>query len=191
MAITLYKSRRGEYNYRIEEMTGHTESTINIIVKNVCQAIVELHWEDAVTKHFPKSDEEFCQALIDMKSEWQFKFASSTIDGSHIPIKYPSGGPEAIKEYHNFKKFYSVVLMALVDAKYRFIWAAVGAPDNIHDSIYFQSTNLFQELNDGYALLAKYQVINNTMIPPMILGDGAFLLKPWLCKPYGDVVLTE
>ena len=25
----------------------------------------------------------------------------------------------------------------------------------------------------------------------MILGDGAFSMKPWMWKPFGDAVLTE
>ena len=25
----------------------------------------------------------------------------------------------------------------------------------------------------------------------MILGDGVFPMKPWMCKPFGDAVLTE
>ena len=39
------------------------------------------------------------------------------------------------KEYRNFKNFYSVVLMGMVDAKYKFIWASCGYPGNSHDSL--------------------------------------------------------
>ena len=57
--------------------------------------------------------------------EWQFPVAFAAIDGYHLPIKCPSGGAESAKEYHNFKDFYSVVLMALVDAHKWFVWASV------------------------------------------------------------------
>jgi len=60
--------------------------------------------------------------------EWQFAYAFAAVDGSHLPIKCPNGGAQSMKQYFNFKGFYSVVLMALVDAEYRFIWASVGAP---------------------------------------------------------------
>ena len=65
-----------------------------------------------------------------MDTEWQFPYAFSAIDGSHLPIKCPPGGGEAMKQYHNLKNFYSIILLALVDAKYHFIWASVGAPGN-------------------------------------------------------------
>ena len=33
-----------------------------------------------------------------------------------------------MKQYYNFKNFYSVVLLALVDASYRFTWVSLVAP---------------------------------------------------------------
>ena len=39
------------------------------------------------------------------------------VDGCHIPIKCPPGGLESCKEYHNFKNFFSMVLMGMVDSK--------------------------------------------------------------------------
>ena len=60
-----------------------------------------------------------------------------------------------MKQYYNFKNFYSVVLLALVHAKYRFIWASLGAPGNTHDSTYFQGTSLWDEINAGNVLPDK------------------------------------
>ena len=50
LAITLYKLGRGDYNYTIDEMTGYAESTVSCLIKDVCQAIVEILWEESVTK---------------------------------------------------------------------------------------------------------------------------------------------
>ena len=47
------------------------------------------------------------------------------------------------------------MLLALVDAKYRFIWASLGAPGNTHDSTYFQGTSLWDEINAGNVLPDK------------------------------------
>ena len=96
--------------------------------------MVEELWSEAVDHHFPKSNEDFKEKLLDMDAEWQFSHTFSGIDGSHLLIKCPNGGQEVMKQYYNFKNFYSVVLLALVDAKYRFIWTSLGAPGNTHDS---------------------------------------------------------
>ena len=38
----------------------------------------------------------------------------AAIDGCHIPICCLPGGAEEAKEFHNFKNFYSIVLMAFI-----------------------------------------------------------------------------
>ena len=83
----------------------------------------------------------------EIDSEWQFPFAFSAIDRSHLPRKCPPGGHEPMEQYHNFKNFHAITLLALVDPKYRFIWASVGAPGNTHDSTIFQSSSLCEKNN--------------------------------------------
>ena len=56
-----------------------------------------------------------------MECEWQFKYAFAAIDRSYCIIQCPAGGAESTKQYYNFKYFYLVVLLALVDAHYSFI----------------------------------------------------------------------
>ena len=171
-------------------MVGLAESTVCHIVVEVCKATVEELWSEAVDRHFPKSDEDFKERLLDIDAEWQFPYAFSGTDGSHLPIKCPNGGQEAMKQYYNFKNLYSVVLLALVDAKYRFIWASLGAPGNTHDSTYFQSTSLWDETNAGKVLPDKNCVVDGVETPSVILGDGVFSLRSWIMKSHGDAVLT-
>ena len=51
-------------------------------------------------------------------------------DGSHLSIKFPNDGAQTMKEDLNFRGFYLIILMSLVDTEYWFIWASVGAPVN-------------------------------------------------------------
>ena len=99
--------------------------------------------------------------------EWQFPYAFAAIDGSHLPIKCPRGGAKARKQYFNFKGFYSIILLALVDAQYRFIWASVGAPGNTHDSTLFQSTRLWKQISDGKIVPNLVQQVKDVEVPPL------------------------
>ena len=147
-------------------------------------------WAYAVDRHFPKSVDDFRNKLQKMEFQQQFKYALVAIDESHCPFKCPVGGAESMKQYYNFKDFYSVVLLALVDAYYRFIWPIIGAPGNTHDSTYFQSTSFLEKITKGELIPSKVQKVDDIEIPSQILGDGAFPLRSWLMKPYGDGVLT-
>ena len=77
-----------------------------------------------------------------MESMWQFPGAFSGIDGCHIPIKCPHGGNAARKEYYNFKNFYSIVMMEIIAANYRFLWAHVELLDSVNDACTFQPSHL-------------------------------------------------
>ena len=112
-----------------------------------------------------------------MESEWQFTFAFSAIDGSHLPMKCPPGGPEIMKQYHNFKNFYFIILLALVDPEYRFVWASVGA--------------IWEKITVRSILSQSVLEIEGQAIPPLMLGDGAFPMRTWIIKPYDDAILNE
>ncbi len=190
VAVRLYRLARGDYLYTISELTGIGESTACEIVIEVRKAIVECFWKEAVTKHFPRTKQELENAMMLIDQEWQFPFSFAAVDGSHIPIPCPPGGAEVANEYHNFKNFYSIILMALVDAKYRVIWASCGYPSNSHDIIIFQSTDVYADMNKGQFPSISHKE-GDVEIPPLILGDGGFSFHTWLMKPYSQAVLTN
>ena len=70
---------------------------------------------------FPQTEEEISKTMNEMESLWQCTCACAAVDGCHIPCKCPPGGAMSRKEYFNYKNFYSIILMGIVDAKYRFL----------------------------------------------------------------------
>ena len=146
-------------------------------------------WNDCVSVHLPDSTEAFKEKVLDMEELWQFPCCWAAMDGCHIPIKCPPGGLESCKEFHNFKNFYSIVLMAMVDSKYRFIWGSCGFPGNSHDAIIFKSTKLWDALQNG--LLPNIaKAVGEVSIPPLVVGNSAFPLQSWLMKPYTNATLS-
>ena len=178
LAIFLYRCGRGDYLYSIAEMTGLGVSTICCIVSEVANAVVETLWESEVTTYMPKSEIEFYQKISEMEQMWQFPCCWGAIDGCHVPIKCPPGGAKSCKEYHNFKNFYSIVLMSMVDSKYRFMWGSCGFPGNSHDSVILQSTNLWEQIQEKEYLPNISKKFGSIEVPPLTLADSAFQLKP-------------
>ena len=190
LAICLYRLARGDYYYTISEMTGLGVSTVCTIVKEVTKAIVEKLWDECVTKHMPKTEDEFRNKMIDTEQLWQFPCCWSAVDGCHITIKCPPGGPESRKEYYNFKNFYSVTMMGMVDSNYRFIWGTCGFPGNSHDVIILLSTKLWADIRDSELLPRIAKGIGWVTVPLLVLGDSAFPFQTWMMKPYGNAVPT-
>lgn len=112
----------------------------------------------------------------------QFPCCWASIDGCHIPIKCPPGGLEACKEYHNFKNFYSIVLMGVVDSHYRFVWGSCEFPRDSHDAVIFRSTDLWNSIQGFMPTIGK--AVGDITLPPLVVGDPAFPLRLWLMRPF-------
>ena len=111
-----------------------------------------------------------------MEDKSQFPSAFGGVDGSQIPMKCPSGGNEARKEYYNFKKFYSIVMMGIVGADYKLLWTSVGLPVSSNDECTFQASRLYQNIvgNNSLPEIQKVVKLSNGSelhLPPLLLGD--------------------
>ena len=171
-------------------MTGFGVATVCNITIEVSQAAVNNLWKQAVCSKFPSTLEHFKESSLDMEEMWQYPLEFSALDGCHIPIKMPSGGAESAKEYHNFKNFYSIVLIGMVDTKMRFIWASVGCPGSNHDSIIFRSTSLYSKLMENGISSTFTKLIERVKVPFMIIADSAFPHLSWIQKPYTNAVFS-
>lgn len=65
----------------------------------------------------------------------------------------------------------------MVDSNYIFVWASFGFPGNSHDSIIFQSTELWNNITEKCTIPNIGQTVGTTTIYPLILGDSAFPLQ--------------
>ena len=67
--MCLYRLARGDCMYNVAEMVGLAESAVCKIVIEVCNAILENLWMDAVDRDFPKSVDDSHNKLQEMECE--------------------------------------------------------------------------------------------------------------------------
>ncbi|XP_029342138.1 uncharacterized protein LOC115033537 [Acyrthosiphon pisum] len=107
------------------------------------------------------------------------------VDGKHIRIISPqlSG-----TDFFNYKKFFSIVLMVLVDSNYCFLTVDVGAYGREGDSNIFKRSPLGQQLYANKLNVPGVKKLPNDdhgqEQPFVIVGDEAFGLHQNLLRPY-------
>ncbi|XP_064114044.1 uncharacterized protein LOC135220644 [Macrobrachium nipponense] len=131
----------------------------------------------------PKTAEEWNCVAKRFASKSNHFICVGTLGGKHVAIKKPKGGGSL---YFNYKKFYSIVFMALSEAKYRFLFVDVGAEGVAGDGGTWQKCNLARAITYNRAGLPQDRSLpnNDEPVPFHIVADDAFALKLWMMKPY-------
>lgn len=97
------------FNFRL----GH--STVQKIVIDTSNVIREILSNIVMPQ---PTTELLLRSAYKVESVWNFPNCVAAIDGKHITIQAPAGSGSL---FFNYKKTFSIVLLALVDADYRFI----------------------------------------------------------------------
>ncbi|GFW95267.1 putative nuclease HARBI1 [Trichonephila clavipes] len=110
---------------------------------------------------------------------WNFPRCCGAIDGKHVLIKRPPGSGSV---YYNYKKTYSIILFAMVDADYCFTYVDVGGNGRANDSAVFRNSSLNIAMENKAIGFPEDHVI---------IGDDAFPLRPDLMKPFSKHGLSD
>ncbi|CAH2003136.1 unnamed protein product [Acanthoscelides obtectus] len=141
LAITLRYLATGDSFQSLHFLFKVSPQLISTIIPEVCEALNQVLQTEI---KIPSSLEEW----LEIEKGFSFKFprAIGAIDGKHIILKCP---PNSSSDYFNYKKNFSIVLMAIVDSKYKFIFADVGGQGRISDGGIFRNTLLWDMISNN------------------------------------------
>ena len=150
------------------------KSTIYKFLLEVCRAI-----HDEFTREYlryPTTLDEWKKLEMKFRIRWNVPHAVAALDGKHVALKKPKNSGA---QYHNYKGFFSIVMLALVDGQYKFRWVDVGTAGSCSDAQIFNTCHLKRKIDDGSIGFPDPAPITQggRDVPYFILADDVFALK--------------
>ena len=114
---------------------------------------LQYHWR--VGNYHRKFVPKVCKAILEefqqelrrnLETHGMYHNAVGAQDGKHIAMEKPKNSGN---EYFTYKGYFSVVLLALVDAEYKFVWVNVGSSGSSSDAQIFNRSRLNIKIENG------------------------------------------
>lgn len=176
--LQLFVSRLQYASSCVSFLIGKT--TVSVIIKETCEAI----W-DVPSPIYCKQPtvEEWKEKANEFYRQWNLPNCCGAIDGKHITIQAPKKSGTA---FFNYKKTFSIVLMAVCDADCICTLVDIGAYGSQSDGGVFSESAFGRGLDTGKIKLPASTPLPNTDMdfPYYFVGNEAFPLKPYILRPY-------
>ncbi|XP_047035257.1 putative nuclease HARBI1 [Helicoverpa zea] len=157
------------------------------IIPETCKELFMALKDDFIK--FPSTTEDWLEVARGFANTWNFEHCLGAMDGKHIAIKQP---PHSGSYYFNYKSYYSIVLFAVVNANYEYLYIHTGTNGRVSDGGVIQETDFYDKLENGLLNLPPPSILRNSQIvaPYVFIGDDAFQLSDHVMKPYRKDINT-
>ncbi|KAK7919088.1 hypothetical protein WMY93_010372 [Mugilogobius chulae] len=157
-------------------------STVQAIVLEVVTAI----WDCLCGEFMAVPTAEDWRAIaLEFEERWNFPLCCGAVDGKHVQLIAP---PNSGSRFYNYQGDFSIVLMAVIDARYQFRVIDVGGYGRTSDGGIFAHSPFGHALHTGTLQLPPDQHLPGAHHfgpqPHVFVADEAFPLLPHLMRPF-------
>jgi hypothetical protein len=155
-------------------------ASVSVILRETIHAICDTMKDEFLPQPtqetWQKNEERF-------KAMWNCPNVCGSIDGKHVRVKSPPGSGTL---FHNYKGFFSVVLLAISNADFQFTAVDIGAYGSESDGGILARSPIGQRLEEGQFEFPQPKKLSEAgpLLPYVLLGDDAFPLRNYMMKPY-------
>lgn len=131
----------------------------------------------------PASQNDFKRIEREFWEQWNIPNCIGGIDGKHVRIRAPKKSGSL---FFNYKEYFSIVLLAIMDANYKFVAVDVGAYGKESDNGIFQKSLMGRQIQTNNFNIPPPKALpgTNVVLPHFLIGDEAFALSRYMMKPY-------
>ena len=129
LALTIRFLASGKLQISLSFSFRIGKSTVSKIIAETCDALHRVLFPLYVKP--PSSNDEWEAISQDFEELWNLPHVIGAIDGEHVQIECPKNSGTF---YHNYKGFFSLVLLAICDVRYYFTLIDVGKYGSNNDS---------------------------------------------------------
>ena len=167
----------------------HT-STIGRTIPEVCQALYQCLKSEYLRLCITK--EEWKRIAKKTAERSQFPNCFGAADGKHIPILHPKNSGS---DYYNYERFFSIVLLAIVNYDYRFLYVDVSCQGRTSNGSMYYNSTFYKAFENGSLNFSDPMPLPgsddpqwifdqcNEVIPYVLVADDAFHLERHCMKP--------
>ena len=157
-------------------------STIQAIILDTCKAI----WQALVAEVLPDpTPQMWLHSAEQFAKRWNLPNCIGALDGKHVQLIKPSNTGSL---FYNYKGTFSMVLMGIVNAEYKFLCVDIGAYGSQGDGGVWRLSEMGCKFNSGAMNVPLGRRIEGFMeegpIPFYIAADDAFPLQPDILRPF-------
>lgn len=179
LAVTLRFLATGDSYASFSALFRIAQYTISLIVPEVCDAIfsvlktgylkvcvcaiVSYFFSKLISACAVSSAEEWTQ----IANPWNYPNCIGAVDGKHIVMSAP---PNTGSTFYNYKGTHSIVLMAIADANYKFLYIEVGCNGRVSDGGVFNKCSFARAMAQNALILPEPKPLPGREMPvPFVL----------------------
>ena len=137
LMMTMRFLATGDSQVSLSSLFRMGKKSVSRIVSETSTAIIQVLLQDYMSP--PETEEQWKNIAQEFGDLWQFPHVVGAIDGKHVVIEAPAKSGTL---YHNYKGTFSIVLLAVCEAKYNFTLVDVGQYGSNNDSEFLAQSKI-------------------------------------------------